>query len=297
MCLFNGEVSSVANTKIFVSPLVSKTDKAANGKQITVYSNAVSAAGVHDKTTFAMVLPFPVPAKLKDAVPSSVSHLITANVDVIQLLNLKDFEIRHGKFFDVVNKPFPVYASRSMNSFSLSDSYSYSKPLQVVKVGDYQVSVARTLPDLKRIDTSVFKLTSNMDQVLEKCYGEGFGFVICAFDPSKPVDTNSQSSHPIAYVSHTLPDGCLFVPTRHEHGQGHHTEEHWDHSIYSFNTAKLSDMRVQESAVKTDPFSSSQRTMLNGLLGSSILPATKEHRKLSIQGMYKNEDLALKVAA
>jgi hypothetical protein len=304
MCLFNGSIQEVSTTKIFVSPV---TDNNNVTKQVTVYSNAVKAEvetqksfsgwlGKKDTTTFAMVLPFPVPSHLKNNVPASESHKYEANVDVIQLVDLQVFEENYGKFFDIVKDIFPQPKSNSMY-FALSSS-SRSAPLQVVQVGDYQASVARTFEDLNRIDQTVFKLTNNLAQVLKHKYADGFGFVICAFDPTKKVDTNSQDSHPIAYIHHLSPDGSLFVPTRHEHGHSADSQESFDHEIFSMNTNAFSQIAksVSEESVLKNPFYSSARTALDRTMGHT-LPVTKLTRKVTIKGPFKNEDLAFTIVS
>jgi len=101
-------------------------------------------------------------------------------------------------------------------------------------MGAYKVSVAEDLEDLERIDPSVFKVAEDIDVILKKHYPKGFGFLICCFDPTAGIEP-----HPLGYI-HTLNNGSLFVPTRHEHGHGNEQPD-WDHIIYSINTIDGND--------------------------------------------------------
>ncbi len=63
MCLIQGDVESVRNTKILVAPLETKEDEKESYGQLTIYSNQVALG----KNSGAMVLPFPKsPCKLVD---------------------------------------------------------------------------------------------------------------------------------------------------------------------------------------------------------------------------------------
>jgi len=78
-----------------------------------------------------------------------------------------------------------------------------------------------------------FQVSDTIDELFRRHYAEGFGFVICCFDPSKGV-----SGHPIAYEHDLMPDGTMFVPCRHEHGHGTKETEDFSHEIYSLNSEK-----------------------------------------------------------
>ena len=83
--------------------------------------------------------------------------------------------------------------------------------------------------DLARIDPAVFVVADNIEKLMAAQYGSGFAFVVCMFDPSKDI-----KPHPIGYVHDLLPDGrSLFVPCRHEHGDGTKATETFDHAIFS----------------------------------------------------------------
>ncbi len=119
-----------------------------------------------------------------------------------------------------------MLAAPRKKSKSRSRSYSLGKEkLEVQVVGSYNVSIAKSIADLRRIDASVFSLAKNVDALLSKHYGDGFGFIVAAF-------RNSQEKHPLAYVHPLGVDKKLFVPTRHyHHGEGEEEIAHWDHEV------------------------------------------------------------------
>jgi len=114
--------------------------------------------------------------------------------------------------------------------------------LEVIQVGSYNVSVAKNLSEIKLINTDVFKLADNTYDLLKTHYQTGFGFIICAFDPSRNI-----KPHPIGYV-HSVNENSLFVPTRHKHGEKEENIAHWDHLIYSTNT-KISNNKSRDPGV------------------------------------------------
>jgi hypothetical protein len=100
----------------------------------------------------------------------------------------------------------------------------------VLDVGSYKVSLAISIEDLRRIDENVFKVAPDIDQLLATNYGNGFGFMICLFN-------KDLKAHPIAFIGSRMANGDLFIPTRHEHGDGKHTA-HFDHTLYAINVDK-----------------------------------------------------------
>src|SRR5689334_10282835 len=135
MCIFN-EDASVNNTKIFVG-------KTSDGKhQLTVYANSVDATHLKKSSPKnAMILPFPVPRELVGNVTLG-AHKVSANADIVQVLDLTDYT----KFFQDCEACFPQKNSMSRGmwlSSGLSDEEC--DLLEVVQIGGYNVSVARTL--------------------------------------------------------------------------------------------------------------------------------------------------------
>lgn len=179
MCIFVGDVKRVSKTRILVVPLPS-------GRQLTVYENSVESEGKN-----AMVLPVPQgPVQLVDT--------STVYPDVF-----KDCEA--------------LFPNRSKGGFGAA-SYSFGafgaeerKPLPVERIGGYDVSVVPTLEDFARLSKEHFTVPDNIKQVLTENYGAGYSFVVCLFD-------KTVQAHPIAYISQRMPNGHLFIPTRHAHG-------------------------------------------------------------------------------
>jgi len=179
MCIFVHPVKQVSNTSILVVPL-------GNGKQLVVYQNTAKTVGEN-----VMFLPFPQ----GDCYPVN-----TATFPALMEECERFFEKHHEGGFGGV---------RAM-SFGAA---SKEAPLPVQRVGGYRVSVAPTLADLSRLSSEVFKVPVNIQQILEKNYGQGFGFLVCLF-------STTVQAHPIAYVTNRLPGtGHLFIPTLHAHGE------------------------------------------------------------------------------
>ena len=75
-------------------------------------------------------------------------------------------------------------------------SLGLSKTLQVHDVGNYKVSVAPDLKDLRRVDTSVFTLAPGIDKLLADAYGKKFSFVVCRIKNKSIKDGEQSTSHP-----------------------------------------------------------------------------------------------------
>eukprot|EP01095_Lingulamoeba_sp_RSL-Kostka_P010755 TRINITY_DN392_c0_g1_i1.p1 TRINITY_DN392_c0_g1~~TRINITY_DN392_c0_g1_i1.p1 ORF type:complete len:323 (+),score=84.64 TRINITY_DN392_c0_g1_i1:80-1048(+) len=242
MCIFNAKISIVRSTRLLAGIL-------SNGKQLTVYSNYVSAGfegpgrinmrklkdkldkiqeEENDESSNAMILPYPT----------------NMGTDV-KLVNLENYKT----LFKDCNDAFPT---KKQLIKKRSRKNSKKNKLKVHKVGCYDVSIAQSLDDIDLIDEDVFKLADNVRSLLENHYSENFGFLICCFNTNDPSE-----KHPLGYIHHPLPDNTLFIPTRHEH---HKDEEEnsinensnnndmvdedediiddWDHEIFTLNTVK-----------------------------------------------------------
>ena len=243
MCIFNARVQEVGGTKI----LVGRTKD--GERQLVVYQNHVTVEWEkggrrregkleaakqrlleREEATPAMVLPFP-----------------NAEGGEVQLLDLSG---EGDTLFRRLRQCFPSLVTPKPRKKS-RQSYG-NKKLEVQQVGSYNVSVASSLADLRRIDPSV-------DQLLGAHYGEGFGFIIAAFDPAKRGE-----KHPLGYV-HELPEGePLFVPTRHHHGGEEEEEEelpHWDHEIYSVGGGASGGLTAEEMTRALESSKSSRQTV------------------------------------
>ena len=204
MCIVN-EPAQIAQTQIFVSPNFDKT------RQLTCYTNHVMT----QSTNNVMILP-------------------VRNSKSVKFHNLE----KYPEIFNDLEKNF----KERSRGFGMELSYNSSNSLDVFDVGSYKVSLAHSLDDLDRLNPRHFAtVNKNIKKLLTTYYQTtsqiNWGFVVCKLDPGK-----MKEYHPIAY-SNTLNSGeDLFVPTRHHHNDqiGYHEEKvsHWDHDIYSFNTAK-----------------------------------------------------------
>ena len=180
MCLISTEIQNVSKTKILVAPNFDKT------RQLTVYSNFVNNISESN----AMVLPVPL--------PNSVQF-----IDLSKYANL--FEDCAGCFYNPYKSK--SFGMLSTNSYNTRDD----KPLEVFNVGSYQVSLAKSLEQISRVDPRVFKLSTGLKQTLEMFYYQPYwGFIICK------LARGSESYHPFGY-SHDIIDNKIYIPTRHYH--------------------------------------------------------------------------------
>ncbi len=264
MCMFSGSVSSVSQTKIFVAPLT------VSGKQITVYSKKVTLGAKTDKHV-AMVLPFPT----KDG-----------SCQVVDLSKYKTI-------FSDLDKLFPAPKSFVRSS---TDSFGGSRSLPMLAVersGSYQYTVVPSWNDLDRVQSNVFNVDlAAIKTMTQQHYLYGFGFLVCIID-------QSAEYYPIAYIHDMLPEQCLFVPTRHQHGKSKETSSDWSHAIYSLGTVSnhcgaSATVYNQNHQPSSFPIALEKILQLN-LLGSVAdklpnLINPKYIRKLEIEGRKKNQD-------
>lgn len=191
MCIMATPVESVTDTKIFVGY------DPASKRQAIVYEMVVALQDRVGKGT-AMVLPVPV----GEAGPES-----------IQLVDLSKFP----EFFAAFEDMFKV----TLRSLSFSKGLG---ALEVVRVGNYDVSIVPTVEDVGRLNPDVFELSEEARATLVTNYPFGFAFVVAQL-------RESGKFHPLAYTHPKVLDN-LFVPTRHEHGTGDDALPEWDHAIF-----------------------------------------------------------------
>lgn len=234
-----------------------------------------------------MILPYPI--------------VVSVNSEV-QLIDLSDCP----KILDDLNELFVEPRRANKGPMKAKAKYEESEddegPLPVETVGGYKISVARSIRDLRRVDKSVFILNPDVGELLKTHYPDGFGFLICAFDPKLGV-----AGHPIGYV-HDLPlSGEYFIPTRHEHGteelSGRHGRDddsegdedpephvpsgtaHFDHAIFTINAA------TNHGAGVLCP---KDNKVIMKVLGvkqiKRLLPHTVQLRRLVLRGDFENED-------
>jgi len=289
MCMFNDPVEDVRATKLFALPLTSENGKnyqlTAYSNKVKMVPKAqdnllirnpapVKPSGIMrwdenykwelriaqvqkeidniispggKKHHNAMILPFPIFEQ--DSLTFEEYFEPINNKDVIQLVDLKEWENKNGKLFISLDAPF-VERTRSSNGGSRGGVLK--RKLGVTVVGDYNCSVARSLKHLEHVDTDVFKVSDTLLPVLKKHYPVGYGFLICSFAKNVNID----NSHPIAYVHERFSEG-LFIPCRHEHGDNSSegvaestNSATYDHCIYyvgaTLNHTRPSDCTIQD---------------------------------------------------
>jgi len=280
MCLISQEVEKVHDTNLFCGL---SSDKK---RQITIYSNKVNNISQNN----AMILPVPFPKTVK-------FH---------DMSNYKDFFNDCESCFE---KMYDEYATlgRSYGTMSMTNS---SEPLKVFSVGSYNVSLAMTLDDLKRVNKNVFALSDGITNVLKK-YNKNFGFIIC-----KLKDGNEQY-HPFAY-SHEIASEKVFIPTKHYHKE-HKTSnsnnyfsqygllgsnfqlspdnleaDDWDHNIYLYNVSVNNNFDVK--TMDSSKYIWNKKVNINFKKLLAPLDKTcRSFQKLQISGRHKNVDIVLSV--
>lgn len=179
MCIISNPIESVSATKILIAPNYKLN------RQLTVYSNNVNNTSNNN----AMILPVPNP----------------------QTIKLHDLS-NYTQLFDDCNACFINNTNFGRGNYSTNSTNSFSLKLPIFNVGSYQASIALSLEDIKRVDSSVFTLSDGCYELLLKEYSNPiFGFIICKLE-------NSQKKyHPFAY-SNDIYNNKLFIPTKHYHG-------------------------------------------------------------------------------
>lgn len=195
MCIMAAPVRSVSDTRIFVGT------EPRGLLQLTVYQMAVQLASFVGKGN-AMILPVPVG---------------NFGASTIQLVDLSAVP----SFFE----PFVEAFTERSRSFGMSKGVSRGLPLEVQRVGKYDVSVVPTVDDVKRLNRNVFEVSPDTEAVLRTEYPVGFAFVVAQL-------RESGGFHPLAYLSPVIGDK-MFIPTRHAHGRGGPEDlPKWDHLIF-----------------------------------------------------------------
>jgi hypothetical protein len=208
MCIMASPVQSVHNTKIFAGFDTAKS------RQALVYEMSVQLAARSGKGN-AMILPVPVGDKGHTA---------------IELIDMSSVP----KFFEPLEELF-VVQSRGFSMNSLSKGLS--EPLEVRRVGNYDVSIVPTVDDVKRLNQDVFEVSQDTEFILRENYPVGFAFVVAQLQ-------KSGDFHPLAYT-HPLIGDRLFIPTRHGHG-GPEDLPKWDHHIFHQSNKEL-DVRPRDN--------------------------------------------------
>jgi hypothetical protein len=300
MCMISQEVETVNDTKIFCGLNSNKN------KQITVYSNTVNNISNNN----AMVLPVPFP-------------------ESVTFHNLENYKTFFKDCEDCFYLQSNSYGMRGITTNSFNDCLeSKSQSLKVFDVGSYKVSLAKNLNDLKRVNKSVFDLSSGLDEILRKNYANPhFGFIICK------LAEGNETYHPFAY-SHSIFNKKVFIPTKHYHKESDNNNyfntgsdfasaqgwsgnlisgnditsvnrknmsshssndsyaDDWGHDIYLYNVDIKSNNDVKQMNTSKYAWNNENKIKFQKL----DFPLDKncvEFRKVQINGRHKNVDLIL----
>ncbi len=256
MGIFTGGVVRVGGTKIFARLTANEADEVS---QCLVYSTSVST-----DSDVAMILPVPVSSQTDDA------------VDFIPLNDYPDF-------FEDMEKGFPAPA-RELDKSSAGDAGSTPGSLAVQAVGDFIASFVPTLADFDRLDARFRLPAATWDKLPQYC---DWGFVVFQLKES-PADQASPKGtarriHPMAFQFRTDMDESLYFPTLHIHDGRFDDCVEFDHTLY-FQGDEFQDSADEISANNADAFMKVDKAM-------RILQADTVCGKLSIVGMYANEDI------
>lgn len=297
MCMFNEEVTGVSETKIFVGPVSMPHNQ--QSWQLTVYKNSVATKYLNEfgqqelSNENAMVLPFPVPKNIQNLKVDNSRFTVDGNSDIVRLLDMSKWETEtNSNFFKSLERVFVDNSRSGVDQFFSNGKHANIKPikLQVVKIGNYQISVSRSFDDLKFVDRAVFNLSHHLKQVLENHYSRGFGFLVCKFDSNIVTESN-----PVAYMHQLTNNGNYFVPCRHHHGTNKLESKYvddWDHKIYVMN---VGGRGFSSNESIENPFTKNEFEYLKKMVveagGRTI--NFKNIQKMEISGTEENKDFII----
>ncbi len=236
---------------------------AINGdRQIVIYQAVVE---FDDGEKNAIILP--VPCESED-------------IDLVDMSGNEDL-------FEVLNANFHM---KTRGTFSGESEYLGGDFLEVQDVGAYQVSIVPNVSDLERINPDLFVMSEATKNTLRLNYAKGFSFVVAVLKPGR--------FQPLCYTHKALPNGKIFVPTRHEHGDGKDRPS-WDH-IVTMNKDIQKNIFVSYTGPKTVPINIHRNgtllmpgIKLPGNLNSFFGVNTSHWTQIKINGRNPNIDLEL----
>jgi hypothetical protein len=283
MCVISGEIKRVSDTNILCGLSDDKQ------RQIIIYSNQVDNITKNN----AMILPVPLPNTLQ-------FH---------NLINYKEL------FSDCKNCFYDPNTSFSYGN--LPKNKLKSNKLEVFNVGSYKVSIAQTIDDLERVDTSVFELSNNLSEFMKNSYNEPyFGFIICK------LNVGSEKYHPFGY-SHDVFNNELFVPTKHFHihntaqsgyanfdqafgrlniisdrtfygsPNNQNIADDWSHDIYFYNVYPSQNSEITLMNKSKERWSG--KTFNLDKINFPFSKNCSNFEKIEIDGVHKNIDLIIPV--
>lgn len=305
MCIFAHPVYEVRETRIFVAATPS-------GRQITIYENFVGVGGAAHKKKAALLGEKQGEEKALVLKNAMILPCPLKPGNEVRLLDLS----KDGFEFQLLDQCFAKHKRSTSNCGGPSCAAAmeeHDRRLPVHQVGAYNISIAKSIPDLRRIDATTFIVPTNIEELMAKYYSSGFAFVICAFDA-----TRSLKAHPVGYVHDPISQRHLFVPCRHEHGHGSEDLEQFDHHVYSLCTladggAGLTPAEAEQevaeqkrrhggnvigatlSAQKVINKSAVLSELLQGPATAAVAPAVNAIRRAIIYGGHPNQDLTFRL--
>lgn len=250
--------ANVSGTNIFA---------AVNGdRQILVYQASVEYDDNDGEDKNAIILPVP------------------GESDDIDLVDMSGNE----EFFETLNANFrrSTFGTRGVGE----GDYLGGDFLEVQDVGAYQVSIVPSVADLERINPDLFVMNDVTKNTIRANYAKGYAFVVAVLKPGR--------FQPLCYTHKALPNGKVFVPTRHEHGESKGRPS-WDHSI-TVNLDVQKNIFASYTGPKTVPLNTHRTGLLhmpgiqlpntlNSFFGDRASPWTQ----IKVEGTNPNIDLEL----
>lgn len=148
MCIIDGNVKDVKDTKIIVSKY--------NNKQLTVYSNTVNI----DREPVAMILPVPKNYYNK----LNIEVFETNEYDMLIFNELESFKSKN------------LYTNSSYLSYDANDS------IEVLRSGSYRYSIVDNVSNFSKLSSEFNIKDKNLINLLKKY--KNFGFIVCIIDKS-----------------------------------------------------------------------------------------------------------------
>lgn len=250
--------ANVSGTHIFA---------AVNGdRQILVYQASVEFDDNDGSDKNAIILPVP------------------GDGDDVDMVDMSGNE----EFFDTLNANFRRPTMRG--TFGGGDDYLGGDFLAVQDVGAYQISIVPSVADLERINPDLFVMNDMTKNTIRAKYAKGYAFVVAVLKPGR--------FQPLCYTHKALPNGKVFVPTRHEHGESKGRPS-WDHFVI-VNRDIQKNIFASYTGPKTVPLNTHRTgplympgVQLPGPLNSFFGDRASQWTQLRIDGTNPNIDLEL----
>ncbi|MBI4672760.1 MAG: hypothetical protein HY741_13960 [Chloroflexi bacterium] len=208
MCCFSGNISRVANTRIFARATGS-------GTQYLVYQMEYAA-----DNDLAMILPLPT--------------LPNAPEDAVRFIDLSGYP----QFFQDLAGGFPV--SRSLPTLGEPASQS---TLRVQRVGSFDASFAPSRADFARLDAR-FRIADELWDEFPEYHD--YGFAVFKLRAAVASDRHAHTVHPMAFEFPVRDPHLLFFPTVHIHNGKVEANAYFDHDL--FCQAHVGWMRSYDAA-------------------------------------------------